>query len=47
MPLKGKTALICGATGTIGAPTFGLYQSQGANVVMVGRTEERLRDLIA
>ena len=47
MRLEGKTALISGATGAIGAATCRLYHSEGANIVMVGRTEEKLQDLIA
>ena len=45
MRLKNKTALISGATGGIGEATSKLFSAEGANVVMVGRDEEKLNTL--
>ena len=42
MRLKNKTALISGATGGIGEATSKLFSAEGANVVMVGRDEEKV-----
>ena len=46
MRLENKTAVISGATGAIGAATCKLYHSEGANIVMVGRSENKLQDLM-
>ncbi len=40
--LEGKTALITGATGTIGEATARAFLNEGANVMLVGRSAERL-----
>ena len=45
MRLKNKTAVISGATGGIGEATSKLFSAEGANVVMVGRDEEKLNTL--
>ena len=45
MRLKNKTAVISGATGGIGEATSKLFLAEGANVVMVGRDEEKLNTL--
>ena len=47
MRLKNKTAVISGATGGIGEATSRLYASEGANVVMVGRSKEKLDELFS
>ncbi len=41
--LQGKTAIITGATGGIGEATAKLFLSQGANVMLVGRSAEKLQ----
>ena len=41
--LDGKTALITGATGGIGEATARRYLEEGARVVLVGRSQEKLR----
>ena len=46
MRLENKTAVISGATGAIGAATCKLYHSEGANIVMIGRSENKLQDLM-
>lgn len=40
--LKGKTAIITGASGTIGAATASVFAKEGANVLLVARDEGRL-----
>ena len=47
MRLNNKTAIISGATGGIGEATSRLYASEGANVVMVGRSKEKLDELFS
>ena len=46
MRLKNKTAIVTGATGGIGAATSKRYLEEGANLVMVGRSEEKLISLV-
>ena len=46
MRLKNKTAIVTGATGGIGAATSKRYLEEGANLVMVGRSEEKLMNLM-
>ena len=46
MRLKGKTALITGSTGAIGTATYKLYYAEGADIVMVGKSERKLQDLM-
>jgi NAD(P)-dependent dehydrogenase (short-subunit alcohol dehydrogenase family) len=41
--LKGKTAVVTGATGGIGEATAKLFLELGANVMLVGRSEEKLK----
>lgn len=41
--LKGKTAIITGATGGIGEATAKLFLEQDANVMLVGRSAEKLK----
>ena len=45
MRLKGKSVVITGATGAIGSATAKRFLSEGANVVLVGRSEDKLRTL--
>lgn len=40
--LRGKTAIITGASGGIGEATAKLYLEEGANVMLVGRSSEKL-----
>ncbi len=41
--LQGKTAIITGATGGIGEATAKLFLAEGANVMLVGRSPEKLK----
>jgi NAD(P)-dependent dehydrogenase (short-subunit alcohol dehydrogenase family) len=41
--LDGKTAIVTGATGGIGEATAKLFLEEGANVMLVGRSAEKLR----
>lgn len=43
--LKGKTALLTGATGGIGSEIAKKFVAQGANVIISGTREERLKEL--
>lgn len=45
MRLKGKSVVITGATGAIGSATAKRFLSEGANVVLVGRSEQKLEIL--
>ena len=45
--LKGKTALVCGASSGIGAATAKLPAAQGARVVALARREDELQKLVA
>ena len=40
--LGGKTAIITGAPGTIGAATAAVFATAGANVLLVARDESKL-----
>ena len=42
--LDGKTAIITGATGGIGEATAKLFLEEGANVMLVGRSPDKLRE---
>ena len=44
--LKGKTALICGASRGIGAATARIMAKAGANVILASRNEEQLNSLL-
>jgi NAD(P)-dependent dehydrogenase (short-subunit alcohol dehydrogenase family) len=45
--LQGKTAIITGATGGIGEATAKLFLREGANVMLVGRSAEKLKETTA
>jgi 3-oxoacyl-[acyl-carrier protein] reductase len=45
--LTGRTALVLGSTGGIGAATAGSLASEGANVIVVGRQGDRAKALAA
>jgi NADP-dependent 3-hydroxy acid dehydrogenase YdfG len=47
LPLSGRVAVVTGATSGIGAATARRLASDGAAVAILGRREERLRDLVA
>jgi NAD(P)-dependent dehydrogenase (short-subunit alcohol dehydrogenase family) len=44
MKLKGKVAIVTGATGGIGEATAKLFLQEGAKVMLVGRSEKKLTD---
>ena len=45
MLLKNKNILITGATDGIGAQISKLYSSYGANIILLGRNEEKLNKI--
>ena len=44
--LKGKTALICGASRGIGAATARIMAKSGANLILASRNESQLNSLL-
>ena len=45
--LKGNTALVMGSTSGIGIATVGALAARGAHVLIVGRNEQRAKDVVA
>ena len=45
--LKGKTALVTGSTSGIGKATAIALAARGAHVLVVGRNEQRAKDVVA
>lgn len=45
--LQGKAAIITGATGGIGEATARVFLQEGANVMLVGRSEGKLKETVA
>ncbi len=45
--LKGKTALVTGSTSGIGKATAVALAARGAHVLVVGRNEQRAKDVVA
>ncbi len=45
--LENKNALVCGSTSGIGKATAQLFAQMGANVILIARNEEKLKDTIA
>jgi len=45
--LKGKTALVTGSTSGIGEATAIALATRGAHVLVVGRNEQRAKDVVA
>ena len=45
--LQGKTAIITGSTGGIGEATAKVFLQEGANVMLVGRSEGKLKETVA
>ena len=45
--LKGKTTLVMGSTSGIGIATVGALAARGAHVLIVGRNEQRAKDVVA
>lgn len=45
--LQGRTAIITGATGGIGEATAKLFLREGANIMLVGRSPEKLKETSA
>jgi NAD(P)-dependent dehydrogenase (short-subunit alcohol dehydrogenase family) len=45
--LQGKTAIVTGATGGIGEATAKVFLREGANVMLVGRSAEKLKETSA
>jgi len=47
MELEGKTALVCGSTQGIGLATAQLMASRGANLVLIARSEDKLKTALS